>query len=109
VREHVAEYIEKNKPDRAPEFSDLDYSGEIHAMVDCAVPLYEGEIRDIWSVHADELLSAYQGDAGIGDVTNPTQQLAAIYCWLELKVADALADGLVEEVYNAWLEANGDA
>jgi hypothetical protein len=106
VREHVAEYIEEHKPDRAPGFIELDNSGDLQEMIDCAVPIEDGEIRDIWYVHADELLSAYQDD-GIGDGTEPNLQQVAIYCWLEQKLADEL-DDLVEEIHDAWLESNDE-
>ncbi len=85
VREHFQSYLEDNDCQECPDVSDLNYSGEVHEIVDSCVPVYTKEIKDIWYLHQDELIEAYE-NSGMGDNSFDNGGMVAIYCYIEQKV-----------------------
>jgi hypothetical protein len=76
VIEIMKSYKEDNPEESFPDLGTLDYSGDIHEIVDRSVPVYTKEILDIWYLYRQELLSAYEdaGDAavsGFGEGAGP--------------------------------------
>lgn len=88
VKDILKDYVEENDPDSLPCISnDLDYSGAVHELVDGLVPVYTKPIEDIWYLHKQELISAYE-DAGIGDNPLENDGKVAIFCYIEAKMHD---------------------
>jgi len=88
VEELLREYIKENEPISTPDlYSDLDYSGSVHEIIDTSVPIYTKEIDDTWYLYGNQLEEAYE-NAGIG--TNPRENngMVAIICYIEQEVAD---------------------
>ena len=84
--------------DDAPDLSDLDYSGDVHSLIDGTVPVYAKEVDDLFYLYGSEIEGAFE-NAGIGDKNDdgwPSGwRPAAIYCWLEEYAAE-------------WYRANAD-
>jgi hypothetical protein len=84
----LRDYIKDNSPDKTPCMSnDLDYSGEVHEIVDGCVPIHTSDIEAAWFLHGKDLEEAYE-NAGVG--TNPRENngMAAIYFYIYEKVAE---------------------
>lgn len=64
VQALAEEYIAENN--EKPDLSDLDYSGDVHDIIDGAVPVYTKEIDDLWYLYGDRFESAFDS-AGIGE------------------------------------------
>lgn len=93
VAERVEEYLTNSLtqmsegdslPDR-PDASDLDYGGEIHSLIDSAVPIYTKEIEDLWYLYKNEFIEAYE-NAGCGDNPYENNGMDAIYFYLSEQV-----------------------
>lgn len=101
VKSLLKSYVERNQPDELPCLSnDLDYSGDVHAIIDSAVPICTHEIDATWYLHGRKLEEAYE-TCGIG--TNPRENsgMAAIYCYIEQKVSEWYYDkaqGIFDEL-----------
>ncbi len=88
VNDLLRDYIKDNSPDKVPCMSnDLDYSGDVHSIVDNAVPHRSSDIEAAWFLHGKDLEEAYE-TAGVG--TNPRENngMAAIYYYIYEKVAE---------------------
>ena len=102
VERELRDYLEANPDcDETPCLhNDLDYSGAIHEIVDGAVPIYTAQIEAAWFLHGRELEEAYE-NAGVGENPRDCGGTAAIYYYIEQKVAewyDANAERIFEEV-----------
>ena len=90
VKELAINWIKENgeKPDL---YNDLDYDGSFHELVDGAVPIYTGEINDLFYLYGNDFEDAFD-NAGIGDKDDehwPSGwKAAAIYCYIEQEVAE---------------------
>lgn len=107
VQDLLKSYVRRNEPDDLPCLhNDLDYSGDVHAIIDSAVPIHTAEIDATWYLHGRDLEEAYE-NVGIG--TNPRENngMAAIYCYIEQKVAEWYADK-AEQVFEEALQAQGE-
>ena len=104
VESLVTTYIEENPDaDEPPDYNDLDDNGGISEIVDSAVPIYTQQITDCFYLHGDELEQAFE-EAGIGQMGDDTGfplgwKAAAIYCYIEQKVAGWLQNG-AQEVFD---------
>ena len=78
VKEHGLD-CDDSPPDL---YDELDYSGGFHEIVDSFVPIYYSELDDLFYLHKNELVSAYE-DAGIGDNPLEKEGMLAVYCYLE--------------------------
>lgn len=88
VRELLVDYLVDNKPDELPCLhNDLDYSGNVHEIIDGSVPHWTSEIEAAWFLHGRELEEAYE-TSGIGSNPRENNGTAAIYCYIEQKVCD---------------------
>ena len=86
VKDILKDYVEENDPDSLPCINnDLDYSGAVHELVDGLVPVYTKQIDDIWYLHKQELIRAYE-DAGVGDNPLENDGMAAIYHYIHAKL-----------------------
>jgi hypothetical protein len=84
----LRDYIKDNEPDKTPCMSnDLDYSGEVHSIVDDAVPHGTSDIEAAWFLHGKDLEEAYE-NAGVGENPRENGGMAAIYCYIYEKVAE---------------------
>jgi len=72
--------------------NDLDYSGDIHSIVDGAVPHRTSEIEAAWFLHGRDLEDSYES-AGCGENPRENNGMAAIYFYIHEKV-------------NEWYSAN---
>lgn len=98
VKSLLKSYVERNQPDELPCLSnDLDYSGDVHAIIDSAVPVYTHEIDATWYLHGRKLEEAYE-TCGIG--TNPRENdgKVAIFCYIEQKVSEWYYDKAEQEL-----------
>jgi hypothetical protein len=67
--------------------NDLDYSGQVHEIVDGSVPIYNKEIEDTWYLHGNQLEEAYE-NAGVGDNPRENSGMTAIYFYIHEQVAE---------------------
>ena len=98
VTELVKSYKKDNPEESVPDLGTLDYSGDIHEIVDSSVPVYTKEILDIWYLYRQELLSAYE-DAGVGTNPNENDGMVAIYFLMQEKLAEWYAEK-AEDIWN---------
>jgi hypothetical protein len=105
VREHFQSYLKDNNCTECPDVSDLNYSGEVHEIVDSCVPVYTKEIKDTWYLHQDELTEAYE-NSGMGDNSFDNGGMVAIYCYIEQKVYEWF-DENSEEIFENFKKDQG--
>lgn len=106
VKALLASYVRREKPDELPCLNnDLDYSGDVHTIVDSAVPIYTHEIDATWYLHGRDLEEAYE-TCGIGQNPRENDGKAAIYCYIEQKVAEWYYEK-AEQVFEE-LKSKGD-
>jgi hypothetical protein len=102
VKEEIKNYIEENH--EKPDYSDLDYNGALHEIFDGAVPIYTGEINDLFYLYGNDFEEAFD-NAGIGDKDDEHWPMgwkpAAIYCYIEQEVVNDL-DEMIDELYEEW-------
>lgn len=108
VKTALLEYLEEN-PDteETPCISnDLNYSGRIHEIIDSAVPVYTGEVNDLFYLYGNDFEQAFD-DAGIGDKDDdgwPSGwKPAAIYCYIDQKVHEWYSDN-ADDIFKEWKE-----
>lgn len=110
VKNELLSYLEQNPDtDSLPCLNnDLDYSGAIHEIIDGSVPIYTKEINDIFYLRGSEVEDAFD-NAGIGEKRDGQDgfpcgwKAAAIYCYIQEKVAEWYNDN-AEEIFNEWKE-----
>lgn len=103
VKQELLNYLNENEPDKLPCLNnDLDYSGAIHEIIDCSVPIYTKEIKDTWYLYAIELEEAYD-NAGFGKNPRENDGMAAIYCYIYDKVNGWYYNN-AKEVFEEWQE-----
>jgi len=95
--------------DEAPElFNDIDYNGSFHELIDGSVPIYTGDINDLWYLYGDAFEEAFD-NAGIGDKDDKNWPMgwkaAAIYCYLEQEVSSWYEDNK-DDIFDEWREDN---
>lgn len=99
VRNLLVDFLVENRPDELPCLhNDLDYSGDVHEIIDSAVPFRTSEIDAAWFLHGRELEEAYE-TAGIGSNPRENSGMAAIYCYIEQKVCEWYSEN-AEEIFN---------
>lgn len=99
VRDLLVDYLVDNKPDELPCLhNDLDYSGDVHSIIDDAVPFRTSEIEAAWFLHGRELEEAYE-TTGIGSNPRENNGTWAIFFYIEQKVCEWYADN-AEEIFN---------
>lgn len=106
VKQLLLDYLNDN-PDTSevPDlYDDLDYSGDIHEIIDGSVPIYTGEIEDLFYLYGNEFEETFD-NAGIGDKNNDNWpsgwKAAAIYCYIEKEVADWYYRE-AEDIFEEW-------
>lgn len=101
VKELAINWIKENgeKPDL---YNDLDYDGSFHELVDGAVPIYTGEINDLFYLYGNDFEDAFD-NAGIGDKDDehwPSGwKAAAIYCYIEQEIAEWF-DNEIDDIFD---------
>jgi len=100
IHTELAGYLDENEPRKCPDWSDLDYSGALHEIIDGAVPIYTHEIKAAWFLYDSELEQAYE-DAGIGDNPRENDGMAAIFCYIEQKCQEWWGNN-AEDIFEAW-------
>ena len=100
IRRELENYLDENEPRKCPDWSDLDYSGALHEIIDGAVPIYLREIKAAWFLYDRELEQAYE-DAGIGDNPREIDGTTAIYCYIEQKAREWWNDN-TGDIFEAW-------
>jgi hypothetical protein len=108
VKALIEEYIKDNES--KPDYSTLDYSGSMHEIFDGAVPIYTGEINDLFYLYGDDFEEAFD-NAGIGDKDDDHWPMgwkpAAIYCYIEREINNDL-DEMIDEIWDAWEEKQNE-
>ena len=110
LKEMEIEYLNDNSDlEEAPDlYNDLDYDGRYHELIDGAVPIYTGEITDLFYLYGDDFEEAFD-NAGIGDKEDDKWPMgwkaAAIYCYLDQEMADWYRNN-AEDIYDEWREKN---
>jgi hypothetical protein len=95
LKELLKDYVKENNCESLPDLSDIDYDGRVHELVDGCVPVYTKEIDDIWYLHKNKLVGAYE-DAGIGDNPLENDGMSAIYCYIDNEVREWYQDNAQE-------------
>ena len=100
---------EQGEPDVPCLSNDLDYSGSVHEIIDSSVPIYTGEITDLWYLYGDDFEQAFD-DAGIGSKDDEGWpagwKAAAIYCYIEQQVHEWYHEEAEEIVAQWWEETS---
>jgi hypothetical protein len=87
VESMLKSFCEDEDPDEVPcLFNDLDYSGDVHEVVDNAVPIWDSQIDAAWFLHGRDLETAYE-NAGVGDNPRENDGKAAIYYYIQQEVS----------------------
>jgi len=104
VNTEIENYIKENED--KPDFSDLDYSGVIHEIIDSAVPIYTYEINNLFFLYGNEIEQAFE-NAGIGEKNDDDWpsgwKAAAIYCYIEEQLMNDL-DEMIDELWDDFEE-----
>lgn len=101
TKQAFLEYLKENEPNALPCLNnDLDYSGQIHEIVDGSVPVYTREIETAWFLHGSSLESAYE-NAGVGGNPRENDGMAAIYFYIMESVQDWYSNE-AEAIFEAW-------
>lgn len=97
----------KDNPDceESPDlYNDLDYDGSFHEIVDSAVPVYTGEINDLFYLYGSDFEDAFD-NAGIGEKNDEGWpngwKAAAIYCYIEQEIAEWYEENQ-DDLYDEW-------
>ena len=111
IKDLAIEYLNDNPDlDEAPDIGDLDYSGSVHDIIDSSVPIYTGEINDLWYLYGNDFEEAFD-NAGIGDKDDDHWpagwKAAAIYCYIEQEIYSWYEDEK-EEIFDAWKKDHPD-
>lgn len=100
VKNLVIEYIKENE--EKPDMGDLDYSGSVHEIIDGAVPIYTGEINDLFYLYGQDFEEAFD-NAGIGDKEDEHWPMgwraAAIYCYIEQEINEWFNE-VIDDLYD---------
>jgi hypothetical protein len=92
VKDLLRDYVRREEPDELPCLhNDLDYSGDVHGIIDGEVPIYTRDIEAAWFLHGRDLEEAYES-AGIGENPREYDGRTAIYCYIEQKVCEWFHD-----------------
>lgn len=108
VKTELTNYLQENPDtDELPCLNnDLDYSGAIHEIVDSAVPVYTGEINDLFYLYGNDFEEAFD-DAGIGEKDDKGWPMgwkaAAIYCYIEQQVNEWYQNN-AQDIFDEWKE-----
>jgi len=108
MKNMVEEYLNDNPDlDEAPDlYNDLDYDGRYHELIDGAVPIYTGEINDLFYLYGNDFEQAFD-DAGIGEKSDEGWPMgwkaAAIYCYLDQEIAEWYNDNS-SDLFDEWKE-----
>ena len=108
VKTELTNYLQENPDtDELPCLNnDLDYSGAIHEIVDSAVPVYTGEINDLFYLYGNDFEEAFD-DAGIGEKDDKGWpngwKAAAIYCYIEQQVNEWYHKE-AQDIFDDWKE-----
>jgi hypothetical protein len=112
LRDIVIEYLNDNPDlDESPDlYNDIDYNGSFHELVDSSVPIYTGEINDLFYLYGNDFEEAFD-NAGIGEKDDEHWPMgwkaAAIYCYLEQEVSEWYENNK-EDIYDEWKEQHPD-
>lgn len=107
VKDLLKSYTKREQPDELPCLhNDLDYSGDVHSIVDSAVPIYTKEIEATWYLHGRDLEEAYE-NCGIGANPRENDGKVAIYCYIEAKVCEWYHEN-AEAVFEAAKKKRGE-
>jgi hypothetical protein len=87
VKAYAIERMKEDELDEAPDFGDLDYSGQVHQIVDSSVPVYYSQIDGLWFLYSKKFEEAYK-NAGIGDNPRENDGMTAIYFYIWEQVAE---------------------
>jgi len=105
VNTEIENYIKENED--KPDFSDLDYSGAIHEIIDGAVPIYTYEINNLFYLYGNEIEQAFE-NAGIGEKNDDDWpsgwKAAAIYCYIEEQLMNDF-DDMINELWDKYEES----
>lgn len=101
IKNLILDYLESEQPDVCPELSDLDYHGAVHEIVDSCVPIYTKQIDNVWYLHKQALIQAYE-DAGVGNNPLDSHGMAAIYFYLQSEVYRWYCDN-ADDLYQDWV------
>lgn len=85
-------------------YNELDYDGSVHEIVDSSVPIYTGEINDLFYLYGNQFETAFD-DAGIGEKNDEGWpngwKVAAIYCYIEQEIAEWYEQEK-DDLYEEW-------
>jgi hypothetical protein len=102
------EYLNDNPDlDESPDlYNDLDYDGRYHELIDGAVPIYTGEINDLFYLYGNDFEDAFD-NAGIGEKSDEGWPMgwkaAAIYCYLDQEIAEWYNNNS-SDLFDEWKE-----
>jgi len=92
VKDLLRAYVRREQPDELPSLHyDLDYSGDVHTIIDGEVPIYTRDIEAAWFLHGRDLEEAYE-TVGIGQNPRENNGMTAIFLYIEQKVCEWFHD-----------------
>jgi hypothetical protein len=92
VKDLLRDYVRREEPDEFPCLhNDLDYSGDVHAIIDGEVPHRTSDIEAAWFLHGRDLEEAYD-TAGGGQNPRENDGKTAIFLYIEQKVCEWFHD-----------------
>lgn len=94
IKSHIDTWHEENSDvDELPDWGDLDHGGRLTEICDSAVPVYDGEIADMFYLHGDDIERAFD-DAGFEREGEWPRgwKAAAIMCYIQAQAQEWLQD-----------------
>ena len=112
VKAELESYLAEEKPDTMPDWSDLDYSGRMHEIIDSAVPVYTQEQKDLWFLYGDEAEEIFESQFGAEAKVDQDGwpmgwKAAALFSLIESRVQDWWHVE-AKEIFEDWLEKQED-
>jgi hypothetical protein len=100
LQRYFADYPEEDCPD----WSDLDYSGSLHEIIDGSVPVYYVELDSLAFFHHREALAALEDQFGEISGEWPSGPFAAgLYCLIDEACRKQFSDE-AEDLWEDWQE-----
>ena len=101
----IKSYHAENPDADCPDWSDLDYSGALHEIIDGTVPIYTSVLNELAYFHHAEAMQALTDQFGSADGEWPMGPFAAgVYCLIE----QACMERFANETSDIWESLKSD-
>lgn len=100
----IKNYLDDNYPCEVENILEGLDDGILQAIVEGTIPAYTDEIKDIWHLHEDKLIEAYN-NMEAGDDPREADGMLAVYCYINEKVNQWCQEN-IERIVLEWIENN---